>query len=266
LQIYLLAFAKLFLSNTSLFLAMQQEWFKDWFNTPYYHLLYNNRDKTEAATFIDNLIHFLQPAASASMLDVACGKGRHALHLAQKGFNVVGVDLSDQSITAAQQLQQDNLSFFTHDMRLPFYINYFNYVFNFFTSFGYFTTLNEHYRAINSLQKSLKKDGVFVIDYLNSHVVQKNLVPKTELHINNILFKITRKVEGLHFYKTIEVVDNALPQALFFEEKVAKFTLENFTDMFAKTGLQIVHTFGNYHLDAFDVETSPRLIMVAKKQ
>ena len=46
-------------------------WFKDWFNSPYYHQLYFNRDEKEAANFIDKLIHHLQPADNALMLDVA---------------------------------------------------------------------------------------------------------------------------------------------------------------------------------------------------
>ncbi len=58
-----------------------QTWFKDWFNTPYYHQLYFKRDDKEAAAFIDKLIGYLKPPANAKMLDVACGKGRHSLQL-----------------------------------------------------------------------------------------------------------------------------------------------------------------------------------------
>jgi hypothetical protein len=38
-----------------------QPWFKDWFNSPYYHQLYFNRDEAEAAAFIDKLIDHLHP-------------------------------------------------------------------------------------------------------------------------------------------------------------------------------------------------------------
>ena len=76
-------------------------WFKDWFNSPYYHLLYANRDNKEAAEFIDKLIDHLKPAPGATMLDVACGKGRHSIHLAEKGFDVTGIDLSEESIAEA---------------------------------------------------------------------------------------------------------------------------------------------------------------------
>jgi 2-polyprenyl-3-methyl-5-hydroxy-6-metoxy-1,4-benzoquinol methylase len=82
---------------------MQQAWFKDWFNTPYYHQLYFKRDEKEAAAFIDQLIDYLKPPPGSSMLDVACGKGRHSIQLASKGFDVTGIDLSEDSIAEANR-------------------------------------------------------------------------------------------------------------------------------------------------------------------
>ena len=79
-----------------------QPWFKDWFNSPYYYKLYFQRDAAEAALFIDKLIDHLKPATGASMLDVACGKGRHSIQLASKGFEVTGIDLAEDSIMEAK--------------------------------------------------------------------------------------------------------------------------------------------------------------------
>ena len=79
---------------------MQQSWFKDWFNSPYYHQLYFKRDDKEAEAFIDKLINYLKPPAGSTMLDVACGKGRHSIQLANKGFDVTGIDLSEAVWTA----------------------------------------------------------------------------------------------------------------------------------------------------------------------
>lgn len=138
---------------------MQNTWFKNWFNSPYYHLLYKNRDRAEAAAFIDKLVQYENPAANSLMLDIACGKGRHARQLAAKGFDVTGIDLSVESIEAANQFATDNLHFYRHDMRLLFWINYFDYAFNLFTSFGYFRTQREHDDAMRCMSKALKKIG-----------------------------------------------------------------------------------------------------------
>jgi 2-polyprenyl-3-methyl-5-hydroxy-6-metoxy-1,4-benzoquinol methylase len=146
-----------------------QAWYKDWFNSPYYHLLYQHRDVDEASKFITKLIEHLQPKPNARMLDVACGKGRHSKALADMGFDVSGIDLAAESIEEAKELENEHLHFFQHDMRLPFWINYFDYAFNFFTSFGYFKTQREHDNAIRTIAQSICHNGTFVIDYLNVH-------------------------------------------------------------------------------------------------
>ncbi|MDQ6761961.1 MAG: class I SAM-dependent methyltransferase, partial [Bacteroidota bacterium] len=150
-------------------------WFKDWFNSPYYHQLYFKRDESEAAAFINKLIEHLQPAPASLMLDIACGKGRHSRMLAAKGFHVTGIDLSTDSIIEAKKFDAENLEFFVHDMRLPFWINYFDYAFNFFTSFGYFNTRREHDNSIRTIAQSIKPGGIFVIDYLNVHYAEDHL-------------------------------------------------------------------------------------------
>ena len=240
-------------------------WFKDWFNSPYYHQLYFNRDEQEAAAFIDALIDYLKPAAGASMLDVACGKGRHAFHLAQKGFYVTGIDLSEDSIREALLQESENLHFYTHDMRLPFWINYFNYAFNFFTSFGYFKTQREHDNAVRTIAQSIKAGGIFVMDYLNVHYSEDHTIHHSQKEIDGVNFVITKWYDEDYFYKKIEVEDEALDTPLVYTEKVAKFSLGNFTEMFAYQGLQIQEVFGDYTFANYDLRKSSRLIMIAKK-
>src|SRR5437868_11674828 len=173
-------------------------WYKEWFDSPFYHRLYFERDELEAKEFISKLIHVLEPLPGSRMLDVACGRGRHSRILADMQFDVTGTDLSFRSIEFAKQLQnqslkqQNNLNFYQHDMRLPFWINYFDYAFNFFTSFGYFATRREHDNSIRTIAESLKPNGIFVIDYLNAHYAEDHLVHKSEVHIDDITYFITK--------------------------------------------------------------------------
>ena len=119
---------------------IEKDWFESWFDSPYYHLLYSNRDEREADLFIKNLINYINPSTKSKILDLACGKGRHSKVLADLGFDVTGIDLSENSIVSAKKMENESLHFYTHDMRFPFRANYFDYTFNFFTSFGYFNT------------------------------------------------------------------------------------------------------------------------------
>jgi SAM-dependent methyltransferase len=242
-------------------------WYKDWFNSPFYHRLYFERDEAEAKDFIHKLIHFLQPKTDSRMLDVACGRGRHSRMLAELGFDVTGFDLSFDSIDYAMSLdQKDNLNFYQHDMRLPFWINYFDYAFNFFTSFGYFATRREHDDAMRTIAASLKEGGMFVIDYLNVHYAEDHLVHNELKNISGTSYEIQRWDDDNHFYKKITVSDASLSTPQEYTEKVVKFSLGDFTDMLAFQNMQVVEVFGDYKLVPYDVRKTPRLIIVATKK
>jgi 2-polyprenyl-3-methyl-5-hydroxy-6-metoxy-1,4-benzoquinol methylase len=242
----------------------ENNWFKDWFNSPYYHMLYQHRDDDEAMAFIHALIKQLNPPPGSKMLDVACGKGRHSKALADLGFDVTGIDLALESIEEAKAAESDNLHFFQHDMRLPFWINYFDYAFNFFTSFGYFRTLREHESAIRTITQSIKLNGYLVMDFLNVHYAETHTGKSHEKIMNGVTFHISKWHNEEHFFKQIQVTEQGKTKHLF-TEKVAKFSLGDFTDMFAYQGLQIQEVYGDYHFAHYDIHHSPRLIMVAQK-
>ncbi len=246
-------------------MEVTKQWFKDWFNSPYYHLLYSNRDEKEAAAFIDKLVEYLHPAPGAYMLDVACGKGRHAKYLADKGFNVTGIDLSEESIAAARKLENDHLSFFQHDMRLPFRINYFDLVFNFFTSFGYFETRHENENALRTLAHSLRPGGRLVLDYLNSAYVTAHLVEDEVKEKDDVVFDIRREMADGKFLKQINILDKKQLIRATYTESVSAFTRADFEAMFALQGLVMTDVFGDYHFNNFDEQHSPRLILIAQK-
>ena len=244
---------------------MQEDWFKDWFNTPYYHQLYKERNMDEAANFINKLIDKLQPILNASMLDVACGKGRHSLQLANRGFDVTGIDLSSSSISEAMKFEQSNLHFFEHDMRLPFWINFFDYAFNFFTSFGYFKTKREDNNAIRSMAQALKPNGILVMDYLNVHYTEKNIIHLTKKEVDSVDFTITKWHDEQFFYKKILIEDNNIHETFSFIETVSKYKLNDFTSLFQSNGLKIINVYGSYQFEQYDEINSPRLIIFAQK-
>lgn len=242
----------------------QSDWFESWFGSPYYTILYQNRDVLEAQEFVENLVRYLQPLPGSRMVDIACGEGRFAVQLAEHGYEVTGIDLSHLSIEKAKAYEAPNLQFFVHDMRFPFYINYFDYAFNFFTSFGYFAHDRDHLLAAKSFAKGLKKDGILVIDYLNSDQVLNNLVPEETLQRGSYTFHIGRRVERSHIIKDICFTD-ADNKPRHYIESVAAFSLSDFVQMFKTAGLSLVATFGDYKLNSYQPLDSKRMIMIFKK-
>ncbi|MEX0811007.1 MAG: class I SAM-dependent methyltransferase [Chitinophagales bacterium] len=245
-------------------MAVKKEWFEDWFDSPYYHLLYSNRDESEARNFIDRLINFLQPEAGSYMLDLACGKGRHAKQLAEKGFKVTGIDLSEKSILSAKAFESERLKFFVHDMRKLFYTNYFDYAFNFFTSFGYFDRESDNIKTLQAVNKGLKPGGVLTIDFLNVNKTLSDLQHSEQIERSGVVFHIDRKIERGFIIKDIKFSDKG--KLYNYQEKVQAIDLDHFKKYMAESNFSIQHIFGNYALDAYDEKDSERLIIIAKKK
>ena len=238
-------------------------WFATWFDSPYYHLLYKNRDEKEAQVFIDNLIEKLQLKKGSKLIDIACGKGRHATYFNKKGMNVVGVDLSPNSIASAKQNENNNLQFSVHDMREVYKENHFDIVTNLFTSFGYFENKDDEQKAINAMVENLKSDGVLIIDFMNIKKIIANLISSEKKTIDSITFNIKRSMQNNHIIKDIEIIDDNETQ--HFQEKVKAITLADFSAFVSNVGLNIIDIFGNYKLDDFDATISDRLILICKK-
>ena len=238
-------------------------WFESWFDSPYYHILYKDRDKEEAELFIDNLIHFLLPPNNAQFLDLACGKGRHAVYLNKKGFPTIGIDLSPESIAFASQFENEGLQFYVQDMRKPFRINYFDYVLNLFTSFGYFEQERDDLAVMNSICKMLKKQGMVVIDFMNVQCVQENIIATQQKTVNGISFQITKRIENNFIVKNIHFTDKG--NVYDYQEKVKMLRLRDFEKYLSSAHLKIVNLFGNYQLQPFDPGSSERLIIIAQK-
>ena len=242
---------------------MPKKWFQNWFNSPYYHILYHNRNDEEAEYFIDNLCAYLKPSLNARLLDIACGRGRHSVYLNKKGYDVTGIDLSHLSIKYAKQFENQKLHFYVHDMRYLFYINYFDIAFNLFTSFGYFETEKDHVNSLKTFRKSLKKDGLLVLDYFNSQKIIKHLNQQEVKHVDGIDFNINKNIVDGKIIKSIVFEHKSKDYA--FKEEVKAFTFADFQRMFASSGFKMVNCFGNYALEEFDELRSDRLIFICKK-
>ncbi|MBK7762745.1 MAG: methyltransferase domain-containing protein [Bacteroidetes bacterium] len=242
-----------------------KEWFEDWFDSPYYHLLYQNRSEKEAVDFVEKIVTHFSLQAGKRLLDLACGKGRHAIAFAKHPLDVTGLDLSAESIALALNHEKENLHFYVHDMRQVFRTNYYDVVTNLFTSFGYFKSPHDHLLAAQSIAKALKPGGLFIIDFINLIPAQQHIKnhQNEEIIRGDIRFDIERKYENGQFIKDIVVHDHE--KSFCFSEKVNSFSFEELKAIFQKAGLQFEEIYGDYHLLTYDKNTSPRMILSFRK-
>lgn len=242
---------------------INQEWFATWFNTPFYHVLYNNRNFDEAEDFIQNLMLHLDLPKDSNVMDLACGKGRHSVFLNKLGYDVTGLDLSENSINSAKAFENERLRFDVHDMREVYKENAFDLIVNLFTSFGYFLDPNDQIQVFQSIYDQLREGGTFVMDYLNVEKAILELVPNEIKTINGIDFHIQKKVENGFIQKDINF--NSEDEDYHFQEFVKVIRLEDFKKIALSIGFELVDYFGDYQLNDFEKGISPRLILVFKK-
>ena len=241
-----------------------KEWFESWFDTTYYHSLYKNRDESEAKLFVSKLVHFLSPKTGSKVLDLACGKGRHSITLNELGMNVLGVDLSQNSILKAKKFENETLKFDVHDMRQTIKNHSFEIIFNLFTSFGYFDEYSDNEKVIKAIHSMLHPKGRLIIDFMNSEKVIQHLVTKESKLEDGITFNITRNYDGNHIFKHIQFEDNN--EKFHFTERVQALKFNDFEKLLTDAGFEINESFGDFHLNNFNPQSSDRLIIIATKK
>ena len=241
----------------------KKEWFEEWFDTSYYHTLYKHRNDEEAAQFIERIVAELPLKTGAHVLDLACGKGRHSITLNKLGFNVLGVDLAANSIEKAQVFKNETLQFSVHDMREIIANQKFTAIFNLFTSFGYFDSINDNSKVIQAIHEMLEDEGLLIIDFMNATRVINQLVLQEIQTIDGLTFEITRNYDGTHIFKRIQFNDQG--KAFDFTERVQALNIGDFTQLLVNNGFEIMRTFGDFQLNDYQENDSDRLLIIAKK-
>jgi SAM-dependent methyltransferase len=240
-------------------------WFKTWFNSPYYHILYKNRSQQEADDFVKKCIESFNFQANQTLLDVACGKGRHARAFAAASMDVTGVDLSEESILFARQFETEKLHFHIHDMRRVFRVNYFDYVTNLFTSFGYFKNEHENRLAATSMMHAVKPGGYFLIDFVNQQFAFDAIKKHQEetIVLENVTFTIKKVLAGNRLIKQIQVIDGQRKEE--HQESLNSFSYSEMISLFESTGLTMKAIYGDYQLAEYNEMSSPRMIILFQK-
>ena len=248
---------------------MDNYWYKEWFDSPLYEQLYAYRNEEEAAKLGSLLQELLPLPDYSSVLDLGCGRGRHSLYLARQGYDVTGIDLSLHAIEKARAKAEEaniqNVRFLQNDMRKPLAM-VFDAVVNLFTTFGYFADDQENKKVLDSIRLMLKKEGKFIIDYLNAYRVRRYFIPFNEGDMDGISYKTRRFVEGDVINKEITFEGREIEGQKSYFEKVKLYELEWFETELSKRGFTIERTFGDYEGNKFDKDESPRLMIVAKFQ
>jgi 2-polyprenyl-3-methyl-5-hydroxy-6-metoxy-1,4-benzoquinol methylase len=249
-----------------------REWFEDWFNNPLYLQVYSHRDASEAALCVETILRVTgfdqSPSRGLSVLDIACGAGRHAFAFARKGLQVTANDLSRMLLdTAREQACSEGLcvEFSECDMRTLRLARKYDLVVQLFSSFGYFETDDEDRLVISNVSDMLIPGGWYVLDLINPGWLRNHFVPRSEKRSGSLSITEERKLSDRSVVKRITVQENE-SETRSFTESVRLFRLGEATLLLEEGGFTIERVAGDYDGRKFDAETSPRMLLFARKK
>ncbi|MEX0945137.1 MAG: class I SAM-dependent methyltransferase [Balneolaceae bacterium] len=244
-------------------------WFEEWFDSPLYEKIYADRNEEEAALLADLIQKIIPNSDYPEILDLGCGRGRHSINLANRGYHVTGVDLSEQAIKKAKRLASEDhlhdIRFLVGDMRDPLHRE-FDAILNLFTTFGYFLEDSENRKVLYNVSGMLKEDGIFIQDFLNPYFVNNTLVSREEGRYEDLQYEIERKIEDRMVFKKIRFTGDSLDEPVEFSERVKLYDLNWFENQLPTAGLKLKTCYGDYHGNPYKTDKSPRLIMVSTKE
>jgi 2-polyprenyl-3-methyl-5-hydroxy-6-metoxy-1,4-benzoquinol methylase len=242
------------------------EWFEDWFNSKEYLDVYQHRNESDAKLLFELIIKHIEIPIRGKVLDLACGPGRHSILFARKGFDVTGIDLSDNLLRVAEssaRKEKLDIHFIKADLRKIELSEKFDLVVNLFTSFGFFETDEDNFSIFRTASDLLKPGGYFVFDFLNSSFIKNNLVQESREDKLNEKIIQKRRIEGNRVIKDIIIQHNGSVKT--FYESVKLYMRGELQEAIHKNGLAIKETFGDFTGSDFKEATSPRIIIIAQK-
>jgi SAM-dependent methyltransferase len=243
---------------------MNEPWYVTSFQEDYLKI-YSHRTDEAAKQEIEDIVAILNMRPGSKVLDLCCGNGRHSRELATLGFEVTGIDLSTVLLEEARKKNKElNINYIQSDVRKLSFSNDFDYVLNLFTSFGYFEERSENKKVFESIYHSLKKGGTFLIDFLNPGYIRSSLVPYSERHAEGLLIIEKRRIEGNTVIKDIEVKEDHAENRTY-QEEVNLFEYVEMQSMLIECGLHVEQVIGSFKEEHYDVDLSPRMIIIGRK-
>ncbi len=245
----------------------------------WYNLMYCDEEKTQKQ--LKFLHKIFKKNKVRSVLDIACGTGRHTIGLKKLDYDTMGIDLEPAMLAQAKKNAQSEgleINFKRQDMRSIKLDKKFDAAIIFYTAFAYLDSNDDVIKALQSIHKHLKKGGILIIDTMFGWPM---LVEGTfDRRFSEKMEKGSRSYEFID-ENSLDVIDNylyttqthirkvgtkALP--ILKDKKATKLRLyfPNELDLFFRlTGFRTMDFFGDIEGHKLSEKFHERLIVVARK-
>jgi SAM-dependent methyltransferase len=216
---------------------------------------------------VEALVQLLPPTP-ARILDLGCGEGRHAVRLAQRGYEVVGVDTSRPFLEAARQTAEAlgvAVELVECDMREITFDRQFDAAVSIFTAWGYYDDV-ENEDVLERVARSLRSGGRLVMDVGHRDWLMSVYTPKDWLTLRNgtdvVIDRHFDPIDGVnivtHRWRDLD------GQRHERQHRLRAYTATEINQMLRRAHLRPTAWYGGFSLEPFD-RTSRRLLVIAER-
>lgn len=246
------------------------EWYESLYTTDFAELCgFGDSEQSESeAVFVADVLD-LTP--ESRLLDLCCGYGRHSFAIAEKsGCSVTGLDLSAEFIEVANEKYASPLTDYVRgDMREIPYSEQFDSVTNLFTSFGFFPDDEENEQVLTQVNRALKPNGMFLLDYENKFNFVINDVLKGGRSWRRVDENTVCLISNVYDVMNEREVFSATIKAEGRDDvtvgyDIRLYSLPELKRMLTRNGFELVQVWGDFDKSEYSVH-SRRLITLSRK-
>lgn len=221
----------------------------------------------EATEQVEQLLDLLYLPPNGQVLDVPCGVGRHAVELANRGFDVTAVDATAAYLETARERAREaaaEAEFVHEDMREFRRRASYDLVLNLYTSFGYFADRDEDERTARNFHASLKPGGALVMDLTSKELLARDFEERTWDERNGAYVLEEHNVtdDWTWMENRWIVVDDG--ETREFEVSHRLYSAAELRELLERVGFGEVSVYGDFAGSNYD-ETAERMVVVARK-
>lgn len=245
------------------------EWWQGFFDEEMCKILFTDRMLEQAKKECDFIEDVLDIPKGSKILDVGCGIGRHAVELAKRGYEVVGLDYSSIFLRKGKSYAEKegaNVKFVEGDMRSLSFNEEFDAVINMFTSFGYFAEEKEHLKVLKGIAHTLRPEGKFLLDTINRDYLIRHFRRKDWSKIDDIFVLEERKLDLEHNRINGKWIFIQGERRREYFHSLRIFTLGELISLLNEVGLNFISHYGNYEKELCSYDSDKIIILAEKKK
>ncbi len=244
-------------------------WYKAYFGEDYLRIYASFLPPDRTLREVDGIVNLLALPQGSSILDLCCGHGRHAIPLAQRGYQVTGLDLSEVFLRKAEteaRAQGVHVHWMHSDMRNIPFEKEFDAAINIFTAFGYLEDQAEDQKVLQQVSQALKPGGLFLLETVHREGLMRHYASEgISRYPDGLIVLEERRFDLLTSRNEVEVTmiypDGQLRE---YSHSLRIYTLTELAQMLAVAGLQVKAYYSAWNGSALTID-SFRLILLSQK-